>query len=523
MVSELDKASAAWGVKVLRYEIKNITPPKDVLQAMEKQMRAEREKRAVVLTSEGERDAKINAAEGDKQRVIKQSEASKQQQINEAEGQAAAILAVATATAEGLRQVGIALSDRGGIEAMQLRIGEEYVKQFGKLAQTGTTLVVPANLTDLASIVTMATSIARKPPATPVKLLALLTKIGFTEFVVLAAAMMSTQAIAIDAMLPAFPVIGRALAIANENHVQWIITAYMAGMGCGQLFWGLMSDRFGRRPILLGGLSLYVLAALLCGLAGSFHALLAWRFVHGLAAASVVVTRSVVRDLYSGRHMARVMSLTFMVFLTVPILAPSLGALILMAAPWRYIFIVCGIFAAIVGVWAMARLPETLHPEYRLTLTGRARRRGDPAGARQPQLAVLHPGDDRHVRRDSGLRGHGAADIRRSVSPPEAHAHHVCAVRGDHGGCRVPQLEDRGALRHAADFAHGAAHLSRHHRACIRWWRPSESSSCGCSSPSSPRPWRASRCRCPISARWRWSRLPRWRASAHRCRASFRP
>jgi regulator of protease activity HflC (stomatin/prohibitin superfamily) len=121
----------------------------------------------VVLTSEGERDAKINAAEGDKQRVIKQSEANKQQQINEAEGQAAAILAVATATAEGLRQVGIALSDRGGIEAMQLRIGEEYVKQFGKLAQTGTTLVVPANLTDLASIVTMATSIARKAPATP--------------------------------------------------------------------------------------------------------------------------------------------------------------------------------------------------------------------------------------------------------------------------------------------------------------------------------------------------------------------
>jgi regulator of protease activity HflC (stomatin/prohibitin superfamily) len=174
VVSELDKASAPWGVKVLRYEIKNITPPRDILQAMEKQMRAEREKRAVILASEGERDAKVNAAEGDKQRVIKQSEANKQRQINEAEGQAAAILAVATATAEGLRQVGIALSDRGGIEAMQLRIGEEYVKQFGNLAQSGTTLIVPANLTDLASIVTMATSIARKgsiaPPApgTPV-------------------------------------------------------------------------------------------------------------------------------------------------------------------------------------------------------------------------------------------------------------------------------------------------------------------------------------------------------------------
>jgi DHA1 family bicyclomycin/chloramphenicol resistance-like MFS transporter len=192
--------------------------------------------------------------------------------------------------------------------------------------------------------------------------------IGFAEFVVLAAATMSTQAIAIDAMLPAFPVIGRALSVANENHVQWIVTAYMTGLACGQLFWGLMSDRFGRRPILIGGLGLYVLAALLCGLAGTFHTLLAWRFVHGLAAASVIVTRSIIRDLYSGRHMARVMSLTFMVFLTVPILAPSLGAFILWLAPWRYIFIVCGVFAAVVCVWVMTRLPETLHPEYRLTL-----------------------------------------------------------------------------------------------------------------------------------------------------------
>src|SRR6266851_7507578 len=194
-------------------------------------------------------------------------------------------------------------------------------------------------------------------------------KIGFVEFVVLAAATMSTQAIAFDAMLPAFPVIVRTLNVADENHVQWIVTAYMAGLGCGQLFWGLMSDRFGRRPILVGGLGLYVLAALLCGLAGSFHALLAWRFVHGLSAASVTVSRSVIRDLYSGRHMARVMSLTFVVFLTVPVLAPSLGQLILLVAPWRAIFIACSVFAAIVWLWALLRLKETLHPEYRLTLT----------------------------------------------------------------------------------------------------------------------------------------------------------
>ena len=181
-------------------------------------------------------------------------------------------------------------------------------------------------------------------------------KIGFVEFVVLAAAMMSTQAIAIDAMLPAFPVIAHALHVANENHVQWIVTAYMAGLGCGQLFWGLMSDRFGRRPILVGGLGLYVLAALLCGLAGSFHTLLAWRFVHGLAAASVVVTRSVIRDLYSGRHMARVMSLTFMVFLTVPILAPSLGALILMLAFERWRCLARGLCAVLFGAGAVASL-----------------------------------------------------------------------------------------------------------------------------------------------------------------------
>jgi regulator of protease activity HflC (stomatin/prohibitin superfamily) len=159
VVSELDKASEPWGVKVLRYEIKNINPPQDVITAMEKQMRAEREKRAVVLTSEGERDAKINQAEGEKQRVIKESEAAKQQQINEAEGEAQAILAVATATAEGLRQVAKALSERGGIEAMQLRVAEDYLTQFGNLAKVGNTLVVPANLSDVAGMISVATKV----------------------------------------------------------------------------------------------------------------------------------------------------------------------------------------------------------------------------------------------------------------------------------------------------------------------------------------------------------------------------
>jgi regulator of protease activity HflC (stomatin/prohibitin superfamily) len=159
VVSELDKASEPWGVKVLRYEIKNINPPRDVIQAMEKQMRAEREKRAVILTSEGERDAKINQAEGEKQRVIKESEANRQQQINEAAGEAEAILAVATATAEGLRRVADAIAGAGGREAMQLRVAESYVQQFGNLARTSNTLVIPANVSDIAGMIAMATKV----------------------------------------------------------------------------------------------------------------------------------------------------------------------------------------------------------------------------------------------------------------------------------------------------------------------------------------------------------------------------
>ena len=156
VVSELDKASESWGVKVLRYEIKNITPPHDILAAMEKQMRAEREKRAVILTSEGTRDAAINTAEGVKQEVIKASEARKQQQINEAEGQASAILAVATATAEGIRKVAESIKMDGGYEAVQLRVAEQYIGQFGELAKKSNTLVLPANVADVGSMIALA-------------------------------------------------------------------------------------------------------------------------------------------------------------------------------------------------------------------------------------------------------------------------------------------------------------------------------------------------------------------------------
>jgi regulator of protease activity HflC (stomatin/prohibitin superfamily) len=156
VVAELDKATEPWGVKVLRYEIKNITPPSDVLAAMEKQMRAEREKRAVILTSEGQRDAAVNTAEGEKQQTIKASEARKTQQINEAEGQAAAILAVATATAEGIRRVAAASQLPGGEQAIQLRVAEQYIGEFGKVIANADTIILPSNVSDVAAMITTA-------------------------------------------------------------------------------------------------------------------------------------------------------------------------------------------------------------------------------------------------------------------------------------------------------------------------------------------------------------------------------
>ncbi len=162
VVDELDKASEPWGVKVLRYEIKNINPPRDVLEAMEKQMRAEREKRATVLNSEGFRDAAINTAEGEKQKVIKESEANKQQQINEAEGEASAIVAVADATAEGIRKVAEAIQAPGGYQAVQLRVAEQYIAEFGKLAKQNNTMILPANLADVSSIIAAAMGVIKQ-------------------------------------------------------------------------------------------------------------------------------------------------------------------------------------------------------------------------------------------------------------------------------------------------------------------------------------------------------------------------
>jgi DHA1 family bicyclomycin/chloramphenicol resistance-like MFS transporter len=179
-------------------------------------------------------------------------------------------------------------------------------------------------------------------------------------------ALMACQALAIDAMLPALTTIARSLGLANTSDAQLVVFSYVAGVAIGQLGWGMLADRYGRRRVLLAGLGIYAVAAIACGLTHSFTTLLVLRFVHGLAAASIVVTRSMVRDLYSGEPMARVMSLTFMVFLLSPVIAPSLGQAILAFAPWRGLFALVGGFAALLWAWLALRLPETLHPEFRM-------------------------------------------------------------------------------------------------------------------------------------------------------------
>lgn len=153
VVEVLDRASEPWGVKVLRYEIKDIVPPASVQDALEKQMRAERERRAVVAQSEGERQAKINVSEGEQQEIVNLSEAQKQKQINEAEGKAQEITLIAQATADGLRKIADAINQPGGGEAVNLRVAEQYVKEFGELARTNNTLILPSNLGDIGSMV----------------------------------------------------------------------------------------------------------------------------------------------------------------------------------------------------------------------------------------------------------------------------------------------------------------------------------------------------------------------------------
>ena len=167
IVAAVDKASDPWGVKVTRYEVKNITPPQSIKDAMEKQMRAEREKRATIAESEGDRQAKINRAEGEKQKMIAQSEGEKQKRINEAEGRAAEIQRVADATANGIRAIALAINEKGGLNAVNLRIAEQYLTEFGKLAKTNNSIIIPSNLSDIAGMIASAATVIKDQTQAP--------------------------------------------------------------------------------------------------------------------------------------------------------------------------------------------------------------------------------------------------------------------------------------------------------------------------------------------------------------------
>lgn len=193
--------------------------------------------------------------------------------------------------------------------------------------------------------------------------------IGFREFVALIAALSALNALAIDAMLPALPQIGQTLHVAADNSRQWVITAYLLGISSTQLLYGVLADRFGRKRVLLTGVSFYALFAIVCAFATTFTQLVWARALMGAGAAAVqVLAVSLIRDRFAGAQMARVMSLTFMVFLTAPVLAPSIGQAIMAVSGWRMIFGFLAAFSLILLTWTALRLPETLHPEDRLPL-----------------------------------------------------------------------------------------------------------------------------------------------------------
>ena len=165
IVEAVDKASGPWGIKVSRYEVKNISPPQSIRDAMEKQMRAEREKRALIAESEGDKQAKINRAEGEKQQTIALSEGEKMRRVNEASGRASEIEMVAIATAKGIREIALSINEEGGMNAVNLRIAEQYLTEFGKLAKTNNTMIVPADLSDIAGVISSVTSVLNKTKA----------------------------------------------------------------------------------------------------------------------------------------------------------------------------------------------------------------------------------------------------------------------------------------------------------------------------------------------------------------------
>ena len=196
---------------------------------------------------------------------------------------------------------------------------------------------------------------------------------GMREFVLLMAALMASNALAIDSMLPALPAIGDSLSVVEDNRRQLVITVYLLGFGLAQLIYGPLADRFGRKRLLVIGLALYAFFGLLAGLASSFALLLAARALQGVAAAATrVLVIAVIRDRYQGSGMARIMSIVMIVFMIVPVLAPTFGQSVLALASWRHIFIILAVYGTLLAIWIMLRLPETLSPEKRRPLSIRA-------------------------------------------------------------------------------------------------------------------------------------------------------
>ena len=195
---------------------------------------------------------------------------------------------------------------------------------------------------------------------------------GAKEFIVLAAAVMSVNAVAIDALLPALAAVGAAVNAGEDNRRQWLITAYLIGFGTSQLVYGTLSDHYGRKPLMLVGLTLYAAFAALSVLAGNFGTAVALRVLQGCGGGASVLALSIIRDRHSGDEMVRVMSLAFMLFLGIPIFAPSLGHAILAVSSWQWVFAAIALFGALLLPWVALRLPETLPPERRMPLSPQA-------------------------------------------------------------------------------------------------------------------------------------------------------
>ena len=196
---------------------------------------------------------------------------------------------------------------------------------------------------------------------------------GFAETVALIAALMGLTALAIDTMLPALPAIGDSFGLVEANELQLVVFSYMVGFGIAQIVYGPLSDVWGRRPLVIAGLVILIVGAIISALATGFTGLLVARVLQGIGAASArVIAVSIVRDRYEGREMARVMSFTMMVFMIIPVLAPTFGGLLLALAGWRSIFAVMAALSVAVGIWFYIRMPETLHPEFRRALSVRS-------------------------------------------------------------------------------------------------------------------------------------------------------